>query len=69
MQRNLYFCWRAAEVRLMCLTASPPKLSPEHQVYGITRRGYGASSAPVPTTVNDVADRLGDDILAAMDNA
>jgi non-heme chloroperoxidase len=44
-----------------------PKLSPEYHVYGITRRGYGTSSAPAPTAVNYMADRLGDDVLAVMD--
>jgi pimeloyl-ACP methyl ester carboxylesterase len=38
----------------------------DHHVYGITRRGFGASSKPVPAGGNYTADRLGDDILAVM---
>ncbi|HXW72487.1 MAG TPA: ATP-dependent Clp protease adaptor ClpS [Methylocella sp.] len=38
-----------------------------YQVYGITRRGFGASSAPTPTDGNYAADRLGDDVLAVID--
>ncbi len=41
-----------------------PKLSTNYHVYGITRRGFGASS--VPATGYD-ADRLGDDVLAVLD--
>jgi non-heme chloroperoxidase len=44
-----------------------PKLIGAYHVYGITRRGYGASNAPSPTSVNYAADRLGDDVLAVMD--
>lgn len=44
-----------------------PKLTPEYHVYGITRRGYGASSAPVPEHSDYSADRLGDDVLAVID--
>jgi len=40
-----------------------PKLTSSHRVYGITRRGYGISSAP-PTGYS--ADRLGDDVLAVL---
>lgn len=43
-----------------------PKLTARHHVYGITRRGFGASSAPAPTKENYTADRLGDDVLAAI---
>jgi non-heme chloroperoxidase len=43
------------------------KLTPSYHVYGITRRGFGASSAPVPWGGNYAADRLGDDVLAVMD--
>jgi pimeloyl-ACP methyl ester carboxylesterase len=45
-----------------------PKLSSAYHVYGITRRGFGASSAPLPS--DDAiysADRLGDDVLAVLD--
>ena len=44
-----------------------PKLTAHYHVYGITRRGFGASSAPAPTDGNYSADRLGDDVLAVMD--
>ena len=40
------------------------KLTSEHHVYGITRRGYGASSAPAS---GYESDRLGDDVLAVLD--
>jgi non-heme chloroperoxidase len=43
------------------------KLSSSYHVYGISRRGYGGSSAPRPDGENYSADRLGDDILAVMD--
>jgi non-heme chloroperoxidase len=45
-----------------------PKLTATYHVYGITRRGFGASSSPPPsgdTTYS--ADRLGDDVLAVLD--
>jgi non-heme chloroperoxidase len=45
-----------------------PKLTATYHVYGITRRGFGASSSPSPsgdTTYS--ADRLGDDVLAVLD--
>jgi non-heme chloroperoxidase len=41
-----------------------PKLTAQYHVYGITRRGFGASSAPVS---GYSADRLGDDVLAVLD--
>jgi pimeloyl-ACP methyl ester carboxylesterase len=41
-----------------------PKLTPEYHVYGITRRGYGASSAPAS---GYSADQRGDDVLAVLD--
>jgi len=40
------------------------KLTPQYHVYGITRRGFGASSAPA---TGYAADRLGDDVLAVLD--
>jgi pimeloyl-ACP methyl ester carboxylesterase len=40
------------------------KLTGRYHVYGITRRGFGASS--VPASGYD-ADRLGDDVLAVID--
>ena len=44
-----------------------PKFTISHHVYGITRRGFGKSSAPPPTEENYAADRLGDDVLAVID--
>lgn len=41
-----------------------PKLTPTYHVYGMTRRGFGASSLPTPIPANYAADRLGDDVLA-----
>ncbi|MGA7156627.1 MAG: alpha/beta hydrolase [Acidobacteriaceae bacterium] len=43
-----------------------PLFTAHHHVYGITRRGSGASSHPAPANNNYSADRLGDDILAVM---
>jgi pimeloyl-ACP methyl ester carboxylesterase len=45
-----------------------PKLTGAYHVYGITRRGFGASSVPVPTGNAYDADRLGDDVLAVIDS-
>jgi len=41
-----------------------PALTPSYHVYGITRRGFGASSVP---TSGYSSDRLGDDVLAVLD--
>jgi pimeloyl-ACP methyl ester carboxylesterase len=41
-----------------------PKLAEKYHVYGITRRGYGASSRPAD---GYGADRLGDDVIAILD--
>ena len=41
-----------------------PKLTNAYHVYGITRRGFGASSSPAS---GYSADRLGDDVLAVLD--
>lgn len=43
-----------------------PKMTTMYHVYGITRRGFGASSAPVPDCQNYTATRLGEDVLAVM---
>ncbi len=40
------------------------KLAADCHVYGVTRRGYGASSAPAS---GYESDRLGDDVLAVLD--
>ncbi|HSY81034.1 MAG TPA: alpha/beta hydrolase [Gemmatimonadaceae bacterium] len=45
-----------------------PKFTPKYHVYGITRRGFGASSSPPFTRANYRADRLGDDVLAVLDS-
>ncbi len=42
------------------------KLTEKHHMYGITRRGFGASSAPEPDSQNYTAARLGEDVLAVM---
>ena len=42
------------------------KLTGSYHVYGITRRGRGASSAPEPNATNYRADRLGEDVLAVI---
>jgi pimeloyl-ACP methyl ester carboxylesterase len=44
-----------------------PRLAGSYHVYGITRRGFGASSSPAPRDNNYSADRLGDDVLAVLD--
>ncbi len=44
-----------------------PKFVPKYHAYGITRRGFGASSSPVPDDSNYTADVLGDDVLKVMD--
>lgn len=41
-----------------------PKLAANWHVYGITRRGYGASGYSVPNTP---AERVGDDVVAVID--
>jgi non-heme chloroperoxidase len=41
-----------------------PKFTGKNHVYGITRRGFGASSKPIPANGNYSADHLGDDVLA-----
>jgi len=43
-----------------------PQFTSQHHVYGITRRGSGASSKPPPTNGNYSADHLGDDVLAVL---
>lgn len=45
-----------------------PKLTGAYHVYAITRRGFGASSAPTPGNGNYSADRLGDDVLAVLES-
>ncbi|HZF30947.1 MAG TPA: alpha/beta hydrolase [Gammaproteobacteria bacterium] len=44
--------------------AIAPKLAARYRVVGITRRGFGASSAP---SSGYAADRLGDDVLAVVE--
>jgi len=43
-----------------------PRFTNHHHVYGITRRGFGASGKPIPANGNYSADHLGDDVLAVM---
>jgi pimeloyl-ACP methyl ester carboxylesterase len=43
-------------------------LAATNHVYGITRRGFGASSTPAPLARHYDADRLGDDVLAVIDS-
>lgn len=43
-----------------------PKFVPRYHVYGITRRGFGASSHPAFVQANYTADRLGSDVLAVL---
>ena len=44
-----------------------PKLTDKYHVYGITRRGFGASSKPVPDGTNYSAERMGEDVVAVLD--
>jgi pimeloyl-ACP methyl ester carboxylesterase len=44
-----------------------PKLTDKYHVYGVTRRGFGASSKPVPDDTNYTAERMGEDVLAVLD--
>lgn len=44
-----------------------PKLAAWYHVYGITRRGRGASIKPEPKATNYIADRLGEDVIAVID--
>ncbi|HEX2918890.1 MAG TPA: alpha/beta hydrolase [Edaphobacter sp.] len=44
-----------------------PKLTDKYHVYGITRRGFGASSKPVPDYTNYSAERMGEDVVAVLD--
>jgi pimeloyl-ACP methyl ester carboxylesterase len=44
-----------------------PKFTATNHVNGITRRGFGDSSAPPPANGNYSADRMGDDVLAVID--
>jgi non-heme chloroperoxidase len=43
-----------------------PKFIAQYHIYGITRRGFGASSKPAPTVANYAADRLGNDVLTVI---
>jgi non-heme chloroperoxidase len=43
-----------------------PKLATRYHVYGITRRGFGASSAPSPEIASYAVERLGGDVLAVI---
>ena len=43
-----------------------PKFSVKYHVYGITRRGFGLSDTPQIVWQNYSADRLGDDVIAVL---
>jgi non-heme chloroperoxidase len=43
-----------------------PKLTASYHVFGITRRGRGASSCPEPNATNYTAGKLGEDVLAVI---
>lgn len=43
-----------------------PALTAKYHVYSMTRRGFGNSSKPNASAANYSADRLGDDVIAAM---
>ncbi|WP_446744475.1 alpha/beta fold hydrolase [Silvibacterium acidisoli] len=43
-----------------------PKLATKYHVYGITRRGFGASDSPPMLWQNYASDRLGDDVLSVI---
>jgi non-heme chloroperoxidase len=43
-----------------------PNFTGRNHVYGITRKGFGASSKPAPANGNYSASRRGDDVLAVM---
>lgn len=45
-----------------------PRFTAHYHVYGITRRGFGASSKPEPTDTNYSANRLGQDVVAVIDS-
>lgn len=61
----LFLTGRGASAHLFDQFA--PKFTTGHHVYGITRRGYGASSAPSPESRNYSVDRLADDVTAIID--
>lgn len=44
------------------------ELTATYHVFGITPRGYGASSVPPPVVANYSADRLGNDIVQVIDS-
>ena len=44
-----------------------PRFTDRFHVYGMTRRGFGASSQPPPTDANYSAERLGLDVAAVID--
>jgi non-heme chloroperoxidase len=44
------------------------KLTPSYHVYGITPRGFGASSTPPPEPRNYCSSRLGEDVVAIIDS-
>lgn len=44
-----------------------PRLTGKYHIFGVTRRGYGSSSAPDPAVAGNYdVDRLGDDIVSVL---
>ena len=56
--------WPGAGIRPTYFDDFAPKLTAYYHVYGITRRGFGASGY---SATDDPADRLGDDVVAVID--
>jgi non-heme chloroperoxidase len=44
-----------------------PRLTAKYHIYGVSRRGRGASSKPEPNDKNYSSSRLGEDVLAVID--
>src|SRR5690606_38565859 len=44
-----------------------PQLTSKYRVYGVTRRGWGASDKPDPKVASYASDRLGDDVREVID--
>ena len=57
------FCWPGLATTPTSSIGSRLKLAARYHVFGITRRGFGASSAPA---TGYCADRLGEDVVAVM---
>jgi non-heme chloroperoxidase len=55
--------WQVSGTTPMCFDGFAPKFIRSNHMYGIARRGFGASSPPLSAYS---ADRLGDDVLAVL---